>query len=98
MDQDVYLFSLCKLQPQGYFDAKMPAVADDDTDVQGAGDLDLVLVCHVLFEALDICYAMFPPSKKRGRGLLAAGPRVSVGGAPLDDPEDEKPACGAGAR
>ena len=73
---------------------KMPAVADDNTDVHSAGDL----VCSVLFEALEIWYAMFPPSKKRGRGLLAAGPRVSVGGAPLDDPEDEKPACGAGAR
>ena len=49
----------------------------------------------VQFEALEIQYAMFPPSKKRG--LLAAGPRVSVGGAPLDDPEDEEPARGAGA-
>ena len=32
MDQDVYLCSCCKQQPQGYFDAKMPAVANDDTD------------------------------------------------------------------
>ena len=37
MDQDVYLCSLGKQQPRGYFDAKMPAVADNDTDVQGAG-------------------------------------------------------------
>ena len=47
MDQDVYLCSLCKQQPQGYFHAKMPAVADDDTDVQGAG------------ESVEIWYVMF---------------------------------------
>ena len=50
-----------------------------------------------LLEALEIWYARFPPSKKRGRSLLAARPRASVGGAPLDDPEDEEPARGAGA-
>ena len=32
MDQDVYLCSRFKQQPQGYFDAKRPAVADDNTD------------------------------------------------------------------
>ena len=65
-------------------------------NLKAAGDSSLI--SHVLFEALDIWYAMFQPSKKRGRNLLAAGPRVSVGGAPLDDPEDEESACGAGAR
>ena len=57
------------------------------------------MISHVLFEALDIWYAMFQPSKKCGRNLLAAGPRVSVGGAQpeLDDPEDEDPARGVGS-
>ena len=34
MNQDVCLCSCCKPQPlsQGFFDAKMQAVADDDTD------------------------------------------------------------------
>ena len=32
MDQDVCICSLCKQQPQGFFDAKMQAVADDYTD------------------------------------------------------------------
>ena len=32
MDQDVCLCSRCKQQPQGFFDMKMQAVADDDTD------------------------------------------------------------------
>ena len=29
IDRDIYLCSRCKQQPQGYFDAKMPAVAND---------------------------------------------------------------------
>ena len=36
-------------------------------------------------------------AKKRGRSLLGVGPRVLVGGAPLDDPEHEEQARGAGA-
>ena len=32
LDQDVYVYSRGKQQRQGYFDAKMPAVSDDDTD------------------------------------------------------------------
>ena len=32
MDQDVYVYSRGKQQRQGYFDAKMPALSDDDTD------------------------------------------------------------------
>ena len=32
MDQDVCLCSHCKPQPQEFFDAKMRAIADDDTD------------------------------------------------------------------
>ena len=32
MDQDICLCSRCTPQPQGFFDAKMQAVADDDTD------------------------------------------------------------------
>ena len=48
------------------------------------------------FDAPEIRYDSFPPSKKRGRSLLAAGPRIPVGGALLDDPEHDKPARGAG--
>ena len=56
-----------------------------DSDLCGfAGKEDIF--SKKLLEALEIWYARFPPSKKRGRSLLAARPRVSVGGAQLDDP------------
>ena len=55
-----------------------------DSDLCGfAGKEDIF--SKKLLEALEIC-VRFPPSKKRGRSLLAARPRVSVGGAQLDDP------------
>ena len=50
-----------------------------------------------LFEALEIWNARFPQSKKCGSSLLGAGPQVLVGGAPINDPEHEEPASGAGA-
>ena len=37
MDQDVCLCSRCKPQPQEFFDAKMRAIADDDTDAAANG-------------------------------------------------------------
>ena len=51
-----------------------------------------------LLEALQIWYAKFPSSKKRGRSLLAGRPPDSVERGLLDDPEDDEgPARGAGA-
>ena len=47
MGQDVYLCSLCKQQPQVYFDAKTPAVADES------------VTTTLTFKALEIWYAMF---------------------------------------
>ena len=51
-----------------------------------------------LLEALQIWYAKFPSSKKRGRSLLAGRPPDSVERGLLDDPEDDEgQARGAGA-
>ena len=47
-----------------------------------------------MLEALENWYAKFPPSKKRGRSLLAPGAQVSGGGALLDDPKSfEQVSC-----
>ena len=59
-----------------------------------------------LLEALEIWYDMFPPTKKRGRSLLGAGPPSLAAVALLDNPEFDVPirgphglmARGAGAR
>lgn len=42
-----------------------------------------------LLEELKIWYARFPPSKKRGRSLLAARLREPAESGLLDDPEDD---------
>ena len=138
MDQDVYLCSRCKQQPQGYFEAKMPAVADATqtqlrmqrrnspeiiayhkwliysaafkeplAEPQGARHVQFNLdrtktfackediFCRRQFaEAVEIWYARFPVCRKRSRSLLAARPRASAGGAPLDDPEDKEQTVG----
>ena len=44
-----------------------------------------------LLEALEIWYDMFPPTKRRARSLLGAGPPSLAGVALLDNPEFDVP-------
>ena len=69
---------------QFYLDWKRTIAAKED------------IFCKRLLEALQIWYAKFPSSKKRGRSLLTGRPPDSVERGLLDDPEDDEGlACGA---